>query len=289
MNLVKKSALLSIILITFLAGRVVESQQVLADYGITVKSNEALIIRSGPGTEYTVLGTLEPNTSVLALGRNNYSVDSSCSEQWINVLIVEGFDGWITACTLEGDSFPFEDRPLTNLQIVEPTFPILVGNEPQIAVIEGEPSPIEFPNFATWTQGELVVRQQPGLGNTPLGIVPAGETVEMIQQLASGAWVQIRYRGVVGWVLRENLHIGPLQEGLPIYVPPPPSEEIYADDIDERGVMVDADGRRSDRGGKCRYEYRFVNVLRRSSGSAYNYGYAGSTYVQESRSVLVCD
>lgn len=227
-----------ILFILLLSSLVPVLAEPLGNSSVTVKPhNEAVNVRSGPGTEYTILGTLPLGTSVLVLGRSNFDDQSTCSSQWLQVLVAEDFDGWVNVCGVEGSNYPFALPDLLAFRVTEAAFPVLESEAQPVAEITGDESPIQYEIFATTTKGEIVVRDAPGLGNTVIGKIPAGAHVEMLQQTASGSWIKVRYRGVEGWVFRAGVYVTDFQNGLPLYFPPAPPPNLTEEDI-ENGVLT---------------------------------------------------
>ncbi len=159
------------------------------------------IVRSGPGTEYTILGTLHEGFWLTATGRNDYPADFACTgvagydaQAWLRVELVEYAEGWVNLCVVDVTGDP------ALLPVAEPAYPLLIDTAefPELTAEGWEP---ENPLFASLTLGEVIVHEYPTLGSAILGTIAAGEVVELLAISESGDWVQIRYGETEGWIV----------------------------------------------------------------------------------------
>jgi uncharacterized protein YgiM (DUF1202 family) len=125
-----------------------------------------LRLRSGPGTTYTILTNMYQNEGV--------SVVDGPSNGWYQISY-KGTVGWAS-----GDYLDLGD---------------------------GEEQPPEEPGgFAHVTTAVLNLRSGPGTGNSIIGRMLSGETVELLDQ--DGVWYKVDYKGLEGWAHGDYLELG---------------------------------------------------------------------------------
>lgn len=188
---------------------------------VTVSTTTAAVrVRSGPGTNFTVRGTLYVGFVLVATGRSDYDVSFTCTgnpandqQAWLRVELSQGAEGWVNLCVVvvAGDD--------TTLPVSDPAYPETIDDEDDIPPIEGDDSPVENPDLVSITLAVVIVRSAPNLGGAALGTIDDGEFVEMLAITYGGSWVQIRYKGVTGWIINFAVLITNDQEDiLPVYV-----------------------------------------------------------------------
>jgi hypothetical protein len=64
-----------------------------------VSAQQAVNVRSGPGTNFQPVGTLQPGTRVLVLG-------ASEDGEWLNIVLEDGSNGWVSASLLSIEPTP---------------------------------------------------------------------------------------------------------------------------------------------------------------------------------------
>ncbi len=153
---------------------------------------EAVNVRSGPGPEFMIRGTLYPGFSLTATGRTDFPADFICSgleaydaQAWLRVDLVEGVEGWINLCVVEvsGD--------YAALPVAEPAFPVLIDTAefPQLTAEGWTP---EHPEFAVELSAAVIVHEYPTLGSVILGVIQVSGTVEVLAVSDPSGWLQIR-------------------------------------------------------------------------------------------------
>ncbi len=162
---------------------------------------EAVNVRSGPGPEFMIRGTLYPGFSLTATGRTDFPTDFTCSgveaydaQAWLRVDLVEGVEGWVNLCVVEvtGD--------YTALPVAVPAFPVLIdaAEFPQLTAEGWTP---EHPEFAVELSATVIVHEYPTLGSAILGVIQASETVEVLAVSDPTGWLKIRYGETEGWIV----------------------------------------------------------------------------------------
>ncbi len=182
------------------------------DGGVTVTpAGDAVNVRSGPGLEFMVRGTLYAGFSLSATGRNDYPAGFGCSgvagydaQAWLRVDLVEGVEGWVSLCAVDvtGDPAP--------LPVSEPAYPVLI-DEAEFPALTADGWLPDDPAMASTTLGVMIVHEHPTLGSTILGTIAADEVVELLAISDDGGWVQIRYGDSEGWVVSFLVTVSPEQ------------------------------------------------------------------------------
>lgn len=151
----------------------------------TVTGAGTLNVRSGPGTEFSLLGTLPDGQSVTLAGRNTDAT-------WLQVSLPDGQLGWVSA------QFVTSAVALANVPVAE------------TAVAVQSVSPAPNTGGATIgvvaVTGTLNVRFGPGVTFTSFAALTSGENVTLEGRSADGAWIQVRLAdGRLGWVSSQYL------------------------------------------------------------------------------------
>lgn len=151
----------------------------------TVTGAGTLNVRSGPGTDFSLLSTLPDGQSVTLASRN-------ADATWLQVSLPGGQLGWVSA------QFLTSAVAFTNVPVAETT----------VAVESVSPAP----NMGGATigvvavAGRLNVRFGPGVTFTSFAALTNGENVTLEGRSADGAWIQIRLAdGRLGWVSSQYL------------------------------------------------------------------------------------
>ncbi|MBE2224444.1 MAG: SH3 domain-containing protein [Anaerolineae bacterium] len=157
-----------------------------AGTAVGVVNTGQLNLRSGPGTEYSVVASVFNGHVVQLLGRNTFST-------WLKVRLFDGQEGW------------------SNAKYITTNYPI--GNLPVMwddAVIPGAPTAIV-------TTGNLNIRTGPGASYAAVTSVPYGTTLTLLGRNADGTWVKVRTNsGQEGWVNANYLTTSVPVSSLPI-------------------------------------------------------------------------
>lgn len=175
---------------------------VAADTGVTAApAEEAVTVRSGPGVQYSIRGTLEVGFELPVTGHTGFDDDFECTGDpveynaaWLRVDIVEGIEGWVSYCAVDvtGDVF---DTP-----VAVPAFPILLEVIAGLPTLTAEGWTPSNPGFASLLVTAVLVYEVPTLGSVMLGKIEAGAVVELLAVATNGSWFKVRYGAVVGWI-----------------------------------------------------------------------------------------
>jgi uncharacterized protein YraI len=205
-----------------------------------------LNVRGGPGTDYVVLGGLQPDTEVTLLAR-------SADGAWYQIAYPADSDqrGWVIGEFLEiqGDTeqLPVAEAPSAPTPTIQPTTSEVTGTI-TITATAGTTDVTATPTITATTSAPEVsalvaadgdvlnVRSGPSTDNEILGTLQPGTELTLLARSADGAWYQIAYPADTdgrGWVIGEFLEIQGSTDALPIPGEPsaetPPSDDQAVD------------------------------------------------------------
>jgi uncharacterized protein YraI/predicted small lipoprotein YifL len=236
---------------------------IVAPSALVATEGVVLNVRGGPGTNYEVLGMLEPGTALTLLAR-------SADGAWFQIAYPADSDerAWVIGEFLEiqesPDQLPVAEasppptlEPSTS-QAVQPTTSEVTAtvtitttdSAPEVSVTSTITATASAPEVSdapaiTGTASALVategvvlnVRGGPGTDNPVLGGLDPGTELALLARSADGAWFQIAYPAGSderGWVAGEFLEIQGSPDGLPVgdgQTTPPPSATVQAVDV----------------------------------------------------------
>ena len=141
---------------------------------VPVAPGAVLSLRSGPGFNYPVTGSVYQGLRVTAVGRNANST-------WLKVQLSDGQQGWIGA------------------QYVQLSIP--VGNLPVMDGSTTTGSTTPSANSATIATGAANVRSGPGIGHGIVAVAGQGQTVTLLARNNINSWVKVQLAdGTQGWI-----------------------------------------------------------------------------------------
>lgn len=160
---------------------------------VPVAPGAVLNLRSGPGTNYPVTGSVYQGLQVNAVGRNAAST-------WLKVRLSDGQEGWIAAQYVQ------LTVPIGNL-------PIMDGSTPA----SNPATPVPVANSATVSTGAANVRSGPGIGYGIVTVANQGQVVSMLARNSISSWVKIQIgSGTHGWINAELLTPSVAISSLPV-------------------------------------------------------------------------
>lgn len=161
---------------------------------VPVAPGAVLSLRSGPGFNYPVTGSVYQGLQVTAVGRN---ADST----WLKVLLSDGQEGWI------GSQYVQLAIPVGNL-------PVMDGST---TTPTSTATPVPSANSATIASGAVNVRSGPGIGYGVVAAASQGQTVTMLARNSISTWVKIQLpTGTQGWVNATLLSTSASINSLPV-------------------------------------------------------------------------
>lgn len=145
-----------------------------------------LAVRTGPYLGASMVGIARPGTQYALLAKNN----SEGPFTWYLIQLTETRRGWASGRYLEVagnlDAIPFQNTIFDQ-----------IDGAPDIGVI-GQ------------TRSVMNIRVRPSERTARLGQVPWGDQVSIIGRTRQGGldfWYQIRYNGIVGWILADFVRV----------------------------------------------------------------------------------
>ena len=157
---------------------------------VPVAPGAVLSLRSGPGFNYPVTGSVYQGLRVTAVGRNANST-------WLKVQLSDGQQGWIGA------------------QYVQLSIP--VGNLPVMDGSTTTGSTTPSANSATIATGAANVRSGPGIGHGVVAVAGQGQTVTLLARNNINSWVKVQLAdGTQGWINASLLSTSVNISSLPI-------------------------------------------------------------------------
>lgn len=181
------------------------SSLVLADVpqqagGISATTLNKLNLRSGPGTEWRLLGTVESGDTVLLDGRNGRG-------DWVRGVGASGQLGWMYTSFLT-----ITPETIAALPIITPDAPSQLGGSapPSSAPAENAAPlpPVEGGIPATITNG-VNVRSGASTSAARIGRLGYLTDVSANARNAQGNWVRVSWAGGTGWVAASYLSLPP--------------------------------------------------------------------------------
>ncbi len=225
----------------------------MAPSALVATEGVVLNVRGGPGTDYVVLGTLEPGTELTLLAR-------SADGEWFQIIYPADSDGrgWVIGEFLEIQGAP-EGLPVAEAPpppapspTIQPTTSEVTGTvtitatagtpevsgTPAITDTASAPEVSGTVSALVATEGVVLnVRGGPGTDNPVLGGLDPGTELTLLARSADGGWFQIAYpvdSEERGWVIGEFLEIQGSPDGLPAadgQTTPTPPATVQAVDV----------------------------------------------------------
>lgn len=170
--------------------------------GVTVTVDEAINVRSGPGTEYTIRGVAKDGTLDIT-GRNDFDPARPCRtfqgdlDMWVRVDLF-GIEGWMARCIAQIDG------DLSIVPVVEPADPRLIADlNPSTGDVDelGDP-PVGLPYVVGNTlERRINLRAEPSLEADVISVVSVSG-IYVVGSNADGSWAQVYSNGQFGWMAR---------------------------------------------------------------------------------------
>lgn len=186
-------------LVIFLFAMLFLTSQVFAKQSTAQTATAVIVagqlnVRSGPGTTYGVVTTVNQGNVVNLLGRNSDST-------WAYIQTATAILGWVNASS----DYINPSVAISSLPVVNPATPTPTPTGTPLAT----PTPITGA-YATIATGALNVRSGPSLAYNPVAVVNQGNVVSLIGRNADSTWAKIRLsNGTEGWVNAAGTYITP--------------------------------------------------------------------------------
>jgi uncharacterized protein YgiM (DUF1202 family) len=162
---------------------------------VPVAPGAVLSLRSGPGFNYLVSGTVYQGLQVTAIGRN-------AANTWLKVRLSDGQEGWI------GVQYVQLSIPVSNLPVLDGT---------TTPPTTGTPIPPATTYWATVNTGAANLRSGPGIGYSIVTVVTQGQNVSLLARNNVSSWAKVQLtNGLVGWINASLLDANVAINTLPI-------------------------------------------------------------------------
>lgn len=166
---------------------------------VAVINTGALNIRSGPGAQYTVIGTLAGGEEAQIIGRTNdwtwWLLETRVGNGWANSIYI------------------IERGDLSGVPYVAPGTLTAPGQEPSEGVA---PAPVVAGPVAIVNTGALHIRSGPNSSFDSLGSVPFGTRMPIVGQSADRGWWQVESVYGTGWVTKLLILVDGNTSGVPV-------------------------------------------------------------------------
>jgi uncharacterized protein YraI len=186
------------------------------DTGVTATAYQTVNVRSGPGTQFEVIGRLTEGDTVSVLGRESEAT------RWLYVPVPDTtLRGWVAVFTVTTSG------GLESLAIVDAADPDNNGDSPPEPEIDG----VQIVAF-----GRVNVRSGPGITYAVIGQLEVeDEAVVTARSNYNNDWLYIENDRLAGWVAYFTVTVRGLVDDLPVLIPDaatgelvPPMTQIYA-------------------------------------------------------------
>lgn len=149
---------------------------------VPVAPGAVLSLRSGPGFNYPVTGSVYQGLQVTAIGRN-------AANTWLKVRLSDGQEGWI------GVQYVQLSIPIGNLPVMDGT------TTTPSTTATATPTPPTTTYWATVNTGAANVRSGPGIGYGIVTVTTQGQYVSLLARNSISSWAKVQLtNGTVGWI-----------------------------------------------------------------------------------------
>lgn len=161
----------------------IAARQALTQEEVVAQAYSTVNVRSGPGTEYDIIGQLNSGDQVPITGRSD---DES---NWLRIHF-DSREGWVAYFTVT----PLDD--VSGLPIVQP-LPLQTATP--ILLPSLTPTPLTTDIFVTAFR-RVNVRSGPGMEYRRTGTLEPGTTADITGRSDDNQWLQVELDGEAGWV-----------------------------------------------------------------------------------------
>lgn len=146
-------------------------------------ANFRVNVRSGPGTEYTILGQVRPGDALDITGRR-------ADSQWLRVNF-NGQEGWVSAAlfNVTGDVATAPEAEAGENAVLR-----------QVATSGGATSSVPSGAVVVVTRVNSNLRAAPSINADLLTTIPFNTTLEIIARNETNNWVQVNFENQTGWI-----------------------------------------------------------------------------------------
>jgi uncharacterized protein YraI len=173
-----------------------------AGNGLYVTAYRRVNIRSGPGTEFQVIGILPPGNTADVIGT------SGANHEWLQIRHGE-VTGWVAyfVVTISGDINVLSSLPETNSTVIQ-------------ANAETAALPVDRNQVILITRFNTNLRAEPNLTSAIIDVVPYQTTIEADQRTQNGNWLRVNHNNQIGWIIASLVNAGVSNvQSLPVVQP----------------------------------------------------------------------
>lgn len=162
-----------------------------ATEGAFVTSFRRVNLRSGPGTEFARLDTLDPGDTAPIIGRTE-------DNEWLQIDF-EGQIGWV-AYFVVSVTGALEDVPT----VLESPVELALTESLEVQAAE-----LTASSATLTTRFNTNLRAEPSFRAEVLVVIPFGTTLEIEARTAENNWLRVTYEGQTGWLLASLASVDP--------------------------------------------------------------------------------
>jgi uncharacterized protein YraI len=169
------------------------------DAEVLATAYQTVNVRSGPGTQFDIVGQLQAGDTAAVLGRD------SAATRWLNVLLPDSeVSGWVATFTVTLDADP------ANLPVAEPE------------ATSAAPETIQITSY-----GRVNVRNGPGIHHDIIGQLDVESSAQVTARSNyNNDWLYIENADIAGWVAYFTVTVSGQLVDLPVLVPDPVTGEL---------------------------------------------------------------
>lgn len=165
---------------------------------ITATAYQTINVRSGPGTEFDIVGQVAQGDTVPVTGRDGQDA------RWYQVALEDGAVGWVSSFTVMVD-----------------------GDLELIPVITPDGGDLTDTSVRIVAYGRVNVRSGPGINYEVIGQLDVNEEAPALaRNNRNNDWLYIEHESVSGWVAYFTVNVVGDASALPIRVPDGSGEEL---------------------------------------------------------------
>lgn len=200
----KKFAIVLMVIVAILA---VAVPMLAQDEVVPAATGSGLIVRSGPGTDYSWRGGVTRG-SLTITGRNEFDTSRVCRginevdlDMWLRVDF-NGVEGWVALCAVNTDA------DVATLPVVTAASPLLISeidyaNTPSVLTLGDAPETYVY----GVTRARVNLRDGASLDNAVVQELRGGELLYVTGMNADASWVSVEIGEQSGWIARYLLSL----------------------------------------------------------------------------------
>lgn len=196
----------------FLLAATLLAGNALAQSDVVVQAYRTVNVRSGPGTQYDIIGRLTSGNELQATGRSDEE------SNWLRIDL-DGREGWVAyfTVTVLGDADDLAVVTPRNAQLAPP---FVATPTPRVAISD---------TFVT-AYRTVNVRSGPGIDYVNIGDLLAGSSADVTGRSEDNRWLRIEFGSRSGWVAFFVVNLTGSLDEIAIVTPSPNAETVEPPD-----------------------------------------------------------